>query len=121
MSVIRTRWAAIGAAIAITLGAGGIAAVQASLSSGERAVYVPITPYRLIDTRRNHSQSESDRCHWRWRDADRRHPRHQRPLLGHPPHGPDLPGPPDRAGTNYLASVCTDADVTITGFGLKLA
>jgi hypothetical protein len=51
MSFLRTRWAAVGAAIAITLGAGGLAGVQASLSSGERAVYIPISPCRLIDTR----------------------------------------------------------------------
>lgn len=51
MSSIRTRWAAIGAAIAVTLGAGGIAGVEAALGTGERAVYVPIPPCRLFDTR----------------------------------------------------------------------
>jgi hypothetical protein len=48
---MRTRWAAIGAAIAVTLGAGGIGIVNATIGSGERAVFVPITPCRVIDTR----------------------------------------------------------------------
>lgn len=52
MSSIRTRWAAIGAAIAVTLGAGaGIGMVNATADSGERPVYVPINPCRLMDTR----------------------------------------------------------------------
>lgn len=50
-SMLRTRWAAIGAAIAITLGAGGVGITQATTSSGERAIYVPIEPCRLADTR----------------------------------------------------------------------
>jgi len=48
---LRTRWAAIGAAIAITLGASTITTVNAVTSSGERAVYNPITACRLTDTR----------------------------------------------------------------------
>jgi hypothetical protein len=51
MSLIRSRWAAVGAAIAVTLGAGGIGIVGATVSSGERATFVPITPCRLFDTR----------------------------------------------------------------------
>jgi hypothetical protein len=47
----RSRWAAVGAAVAITLGAGGIGLVQATTSSGERAIYKPINPCRLADTR----------------------------------------------------------------------
>lgn len=47
----RTRWAAIGAAVAITLGAGGLASVDAAVSSDDGAVFVPITPCRLVDTR----------------------------------------------------------------------
>lgn len=47
-ALLRTRWAAIGAAVAVTLGAGGLAAVQAE-SSG--AVFVPVTPERVVDTR----------------------------------------------------------------------
>jgi len=46
-----TRWAAIGAAIAVVLGAGGIGVVNATISSGERNVLVPITACRLTDTR----------------------------------------------------------------------
>ena len=50
MSIIRTRWAAIGAAVAITLGAGGIGLVSATSPSGA-VTFVPITPCRLFDTR----------------------------------------------------------------------
>ncbi len=48
----RTRWSAIGAAVAVTL-AGGLAipSAQATISSGERLVFVPTTPCRLLDTR----------------------------------------------------------------------
>ena len=49
--MLRTRWAAIGAAIAVTLGAGGVGVSYATISSGERAVYVPISPCRLADLR----------------------------------------------------------------------
>jgi hypothetical protein len=49
--VSRVRWAAIGAAIAVSLGAGGIGIVNATISSGSKAVYVPIAPCRLADTR----------------------------------------------------------------------
>jgi len=48
---LRTRWAAIGAAVAVSLGGGGIALVRATTSEGVRSVYVPITPCRLFDTR----------------------------------------------------------------------
>ncbi len=48
---IRTRWAAVGAAVAITLGAGGLGVANATLDSGERTSFVPITPCRLLDTR----------------------------------------------------------------------
>lgn len=51
MNLIRTRWAAIGAAIAVAVGGGGLATVSAVSSSGERAVFVPISPCRLFDTR----------------------------------------------------------------------
>jgi hypothetical protein len=47
---IRTRWAAVGAAVAITLGAGGIGLVSAT-SPSDAVTYVPITPCRLADTR----------------------------------------------------------------------
>ncbi len=51
MSTLRTRWAAIGAAVAVTLGVGGIGLVNAQVGSGERTVLVPIEPCRLADTR----------------------------------------------------------------------
>ncbi len=47
---IRTRWAAVGAAVAITLGAGGIGLVSATSPAGATA-FIPITPCRLADTR----------------------------------------------------------------------
>lgn len=50
-SLFRTRWAAIGAAVAVSLGAGGISISQATTSSGEVPIYVPIEPCRLADTR----------------------------------------------------------------------
>ena len=50
-SVTRSRWAALGAAIAVSLGAGGLLTTSASIGSGERAVYVPIAPCRVFDTR----------------------------------------------------------------------
>jgi sugar lactone lactonase YvrE len=49
--VSRVRWAAIGAAVAVSVGAGGIGIVNATISSGSKAVYVPIAPCRLADTR----------------------------------------------------------------------
>lgn len=49
--VARARWAAIGAAFAVCLGAGGLGVVNAATSSGERAIYKPIEPCRMADTR----------------------------------------------------------------------
>ena len=37
--------------MAVSLGAGGIGITQATTSSGERPIYVPIEPCRLVDTR----------------------------------------------------------------------
>lgn len=51
MKRLRVRWAAIGAAIAVTIGGGGLGVVQATTSSGARSVYSPITPCRLADLR----------------------------------------------------------------------
>lgn len=48
----RARWAAVGAAVAVSVGAGGIGISQAVLDTPEpMAVYTPITPCRLADTR----------------------------------------------------------------------
>jgi hypothetical protein len=51
LGIHRARWAAIGAAVAVTLGAGGIGIVRAAVDSGDRAVFVSIVPCRLVDTR----------------------------------------------------------------------
>ncbi len=47
--LIRSRWAAIGAAIAVTIGTGGLVAVQAATPTASS--FTPITPCRIIDTR----------------------------------------------------------------------
>jgi sugar lactone lactonase YvrE len=44
----RSRWAAIGAAVAVTLGAGGLISVNAA---NDTSSFVPITPTRILDTR----------------------------------------------------------------------
>ncbi|NNE12435.1 MAG: hypothetical protein HKN41_09355, partial [Ilumatobacter sp.] len=49
-SMIRTRWAAIGAAIAVTLGGVGIGLVSATAPPSATA-FVPITACRVMDTR----------------------------------------------------------------------
>ncbi len=51
MGSTRSRWAALGAAVTVALGGGGLLTTSASLDSGERGVYVPITPCRVMDTR----------------------------------------------------------------------
>ena len=48
-SMMRTRWAAIGAAVAVA--AGGIGVARATVSEGDRDVFVAIEPCRLLDTR----------------------------------------------------------------------
>ena len=50
-SKMRVRWAAIGAAVAVTVGGGALGVVNATVTSGARAVFIPITPCRLFDTR----------------------------------------------------------------------
>ena len=50
MSLLRTRWAAIGAAVAVTLGGGGIGLVHATRPA-DAVTFVAITPCRVIDTR----------------------------------------------------------------------
>ena len=45
----RSRWAAVGAAVAVALGAGGV--LTGSAASGTASLLVPITPCRLMDTR----------------------------------------------------------------------
>ena len=47
-SLVRSRWAAIGAAVAVTLGAGSLISVNAA---NDTSSLVPITPTRILDTR----------------------------------------------------------------------
>ena len=48
----RTRWSAVGAAVAVVLGAGVVLpSANAAISGGTRAVFVSIEPCRLFDTR----------------------------------------------------------------------
>ena len=48
----RSRWSAVGAAIAVVVGAGVVLPnASAAVIRGERAVFVPIVPCRLFDTR----------------------------------------------------------------------
>jgi hypothetical protein len=47
----RSRWAALGAAVAVTFGAGAMHVAQATIGAGPRSTYVPIPPCRLIDSR----------------------------------------------------------------------
>jgi hypothetical protein len=51
MLLLRSRWVAIGAAVAVTLGFGSIRLANATIASGERNVFVPIVPCRVADTR----------------------------------------------------------------------
>lgn len=51
MKAMRSQWAAIGAAVAITFGAGGLGVANAVVDSGTRSVFVPINPCRVMDTR----------------------------------------------------------------------
>lgn len=51
MSTTRSRWAALGAAVAVTIGAGGAGIVGATKSTGERASYEAVTACRVLDTR----------------------------------------------------------------------
>jgi len=50
-TLTRSRWAAFGAAIAVAAGSGGLMTASATIDSGARSVFVPITPCRVMDTR----------------------------------------------------------------------
>ncbi|MGA1565393.1 MAG: hypothetical protein ACO39Q_04210 [Ilumatobacteraceae bacterium] len=56
----RTRWAAIGAAVAVTLGGGGLIGVSASGIDGSSAL-VAIAPVRILDTRQDAKVSGATR------------------------------------------------------------
>ena len=47
----RARWAATAATLMVAMGVIGAGSTAATIDSGPRAVFVPITPCRLIDTR----------------------------------------------------------------------
>ena len=47
---LRIRWAAIGAAIAVTIGTGGLIGVNAA-QTNQSSTFVPVTPTRILDTR----------------------------------------------------------------------
>src|SRR5687767_13453750 len=47
----RTRWATVGAAVAVMFGGGGLMTASATVDSGSRPVLIPITPCRVMDTR----------------------------------------------------------------------
>jgi hypothetical protein len=49
--LVKTRCAAVGAAVAVTFGLGGLDFASATVSAGERSVFVPVVPCRLVDTR----------------------------------------------------------------------
>lgn len=47
----RSRWAAVGAAVAVTLGAGSLGLVNAQSTPSDGLTYIPLTPCRLADSR----------------------------------------------------------------------
>jgi hypothetical protein len=47
----RARWAAIGAAVAVAIGGGGLGIARATVTSGDKPVFVSIEPRRILDTR----------------------------------------------------------------------
>jgi hypothetical protein len=49
--LVKTRCAAVGAAVVVTFGLGGLDFASATVSAGERSVFVPVVPCRLVDTR----------------------------------------------------------------------
>jgi len=52
MHMMRARWAAVGAAVAVTLGAGSLAIANAESGiNTANSGYVPVTPVRILDTR----------------------------------------------------------------------
>src|SRR5690348_7179670 len=49
--LMRARWAAVGAAVAVTLGAGGLLAANAVTATGTPSGFEPLSPARILDTR----------------------------------------------------------------------
>ena len=55
----RTRWSAIGAAIAVTFAAGvTIPGANAAVTTGERNVFIPVVPCRLFDSAQHQRRSD---------------------------------------------------------------
>jgi hypothetical protein len=46
----RSRWAAVSAAVAVTIGIGGLGVAHAVTTGGTPSAFVPVTPCRLFDT-----------------------------------------------------------------------
>ena len=67
----RSRWTAFGAVVAVCLGSGGVMTASATLESGEKSVFVPITPCRVMDTRAA-PRGRPRNSHWRGRDVQHR-------------------------------------------------
>jgi hypothetical protein len=52
-TLMRSRWAALGAAVAVTLGVGGGLHFANAATSNAKTAFVAITPTRIVDTRSN--------------------------------------------------------------------
>ncbi len=52
-TLMRSRWAALGAAVAVTLGVGGGLHFANAATSNAKSTFVAITPTRIVDTRSN--------------------------------------------------------------------
>ena len=50
-SLVRSRWAALGAAVAVTIGGGGLVGVSAAGGDASGTVFTGISPVRMLDTR----------------------------------------------------------------------
>ena len=57
----RARWAAIGAAVAVSMGAGGVGFVQATTSPSGASAFVATQPCRVLDTRPGGFRAPSSR------------------------------------------------------------
>lgn len=79
-SMMRARWAAVGAAVAVSLGAAGLSVTDALTMSGEKPILVPIEPCRLADSRPDSESfvgplvgplgSNGERTYLGWGDVD---------------------------------------------------
>ena len=88
MTLIRSRWAAVGAAVAVTFGAGGLFAAQAATTP--TSVSVPVDATRVLDTR---TATNIGLAGPFWRDTSRDQPRPGR-------RGTPVPAPSERSLRN---------------------